>query len=171
MHIAAENAVFEVVDVKTLKPLDAGSPGLLLVTDLNNFSMPRLRYQLGDIAALSGEKCSCGITLPIMDKIQGREDDMFVSAKGAFIHGHYFNHIARNLHSIKQFQIRQHTRDKLSLKIIRSANCDDGEIHFFLNEIHKAMGDVELNMEFVERIPVSPSGKLRYAIREFPLVQ
>lgn len=87
------------------------------MTDLNNFSMPRLRYQLGDVAAIGAQPCTCGLTLPVMEKIQGREDDTFVSLEGSFIHGHFFNHIARNLDGIKQFQIIQHEKSRLSLKI------------------------------------------------------
>ncbi len=39
MHISAENAIMEVVDSKMMQPLPFGQSGLLLVTDLNNFSM------------------------------------------------------------------------------------------------------------------------------------
>jgi len=60
MHVSAENAILEVVDPCTYEPLETGRTGLLLVTDLNNVSMPRLRYALGDMAALCGESCPCG---------------------------------------------------------------------------------------------------------------
>ena len=169
MHITFENAVIEIVDLQSKKRVDPGNSGLLLVTDLNNFSMPRLRYQLGDVASISAQACTCEVTLPMLEKIQGREDDTFVSLEGSFVHGHFFNHIARNFDGIKQFQIIQHERNRLSLKIVKGQNFQDSEVRYFIDKITKAMGRVEVRVEFVEAIPTSGSGKIRYAIREFPL--
>lgn len=169
MHITAENAIIEIVDMHTGQPVEPGKSGLVLVTDLHNKVMPRLRYQVGDVAALSASPCGCGIHLPVMEEIQGREDDTFVSTSGRLIHGHFFNHIARNLNGIKQFQIIQHTPTELSLKIIKDIAYDEKELEHFKAEILKAMGEVTLRVEFVDSIPLSASGKIRYAKREFPL--
>ena len=45
MHISAENMIVEILDIQTNQPFEHGKPGLV-ITDLNNFSMPRLRYKL-----------------------------------------------------------------------------------------------------------------------------
>lgn len=169
MHLTVENAYIEIVDVNTKQPVPPGSSGLVIVTDLNNYSMPRIRYQLGDVATLSLDRCDCGVQLPLLEKIEGREDDIFVATNGAYVHGHVFNHIARNLNGIKQFQIIQHSRSNISLKIIRGLNYDDLQVQQFINEIKKVMGSVEIKVEFVESIEPSNSGKIRYTKREFPL--
>ena len=76
MHLSAENLVAEVIDLLTGELLPAGERGLLLVTDLNNFVQPRLRYQLGDEVIMSDQLCSCGRTLPLLAEVCGREDDI-----------------------------------------------------------------------------------------------
>jgi phenylacetate-CoA ligase len=170
MHIAAENVIIEIVDPVTKEILPAGKSGLILVTDLNNFSMPRLRYQLGDMGALSPDSlCDCGVILPVLERIEGREDDTFVSQSGSYVHGHYFNHIVRNMESFKQFQIIQKTPSDILLKIIKSSEFKQSDLDIFIEGIKKGLGDVNIKLEFVESIPASPSGKVRYAIREFPL--
>ena len=68
MHISAENMIVEILDIQTNQPVEPGKPGLVVITDLNNFSMPRLDIRLGDVAALSKEGCECGRTLPLLRK-------------------------------------------------------------------------------------------------------
>jgi phenylacetate-CoA ligase len=172
MHIFSENCYLEVVDPVTRQPVPPGKSGLVLVTDLHNFAMPRLRYELGDVIKLSGEPCSCGIRYPVLDSIDGREDDIFLSLRGHYIHGHYFNHIARNMESFQTFQIIQHEPDRVSLKLVKHPDHYSlEEEEAFLAAIRRALGDeIILDVKHVDEIPPSASGKYRYAIREFPLL-
>lgn len=169
MHISAENAILEVVDPKTLQPLPDGQSGVLLVTDLNNFKMPRLRYRLGDTAALSGGPCECGLGLPVLEKIEGREDDMFVTADGKLIHGHAFNHISRSLDAVKKFQIVQLSPLHAELSIIKSDSGDPSELEKFTTGVQNLLPQSKIDIKFVDDIPVTGSGKFRYAIRKFDL--
>ena len=173
MHISADNAWLEVVDLKTLEPLPPGEKGLLLVTDLHNRVMPRLRYQLGDVAALSADTCTCGMGLPLLASIEGREDDTFVARDGTLIHGHYFNHLMRNLNGFNGFQIIQHSPDRVTVKLVKRGDLyRPEEEQAFLDGVRRALGeDIELHKEYVDDIPRGPSGKVRYAIREFDLRQ
>jgi len=168
MHITMENAIVEILDIRTLEPVKSGQCGLVAITDLNNYVMPRLRYLVGDTAVL-GETCECGRGLLIFTEITGREDDIFLSLKGNYIHGHFFNHIVRNLDGIKQFQIIQKDRGNLLLKLIKSHNFRTEEAESFIAKIIEAMGSVNIDVEFVDEIPPMASGKVRYAVREFPL--
>lgn len=170
MHAFSENCFLEVVDPITSLPLYPGESGVLLVTDLHNTVMPRLRYQLGDMVALSADTCSCGIGYPLLAAIDGREDDMFVSQTGQYVHGHYFNHIVRNLESFRTFQLIQHEPQRLSLKLVkepgRFRRTDEDRLLF---GIRTALGEVSVQVTYVDQIAPTGSGKFRYAIRECPL--
>ncbi|MFF0827513.1 phenylacetate--CoA ligase family protein [Brevibacillus sp. NPDC003359] len=170
MHAFSGNCYLEVVDPITHIPLYKGQPGALLVTDLHNTVMPRLRYQLGDIAALSDSACSCNLPFPLLSTIDGREDDMFLSLSGQYVHGHYFNHIVRNMDSFRTFQIVQHEPERLSLRLVKEPErflpADEAKL---LAGIRQALGQVSIHVSYVETIPSASSGKTRYAIREFPL--
>ncbi|MBU5255478.1 phenylacetate--CoA ligase family protein [Tissierella praeacuta] len=169
MHITAENAILEVVDPKTFKPLAFGESGILLVTDLNNFSMPRLRYQIGDRAVLTDRNCQCKMGLPILEKIDGREDDMFVTVDGELIHGHIFNHISRSIEAIQKFQIIQYSPLQAELKIIKREGYDVKEIDKFIIGVQELLPKSKIDVKFVDDIPVTASGKYRYAIRKFQI--
>ncbi|MEW6448321.1 MAG: hypothetical protein AB1426_09570 [Bacillota bacterium] len=170
MHIAEENLILEIVDIQTGKKAEDGHSGLVIVTDLHNCSMPRLRYQLGDVARLSNEGCECGKQLRVLQTIEGREDDIFVSREGKLVHGHFWNHIARNMNGIKQFQLIQHDRESVTLKIVKNEKFKPEEVEFFVHQIRDVLGDININVVYCERIEPTASGKLRYAVREFPLL-
>lgn len=171
MHMFADHCLVEVVDLRTKEPVPPGKEGLILVTDLNNYSMPRLRYQLNDVVTVSPKACSCGMTYPVLERIEGREDDVFVKPNGEYVHGHYFNHIARNLEGIDRFQIVQHAPDAFTLQLVKHPSTYQPEVAArFIDGIKQSFGeDIHVSVAFTDQIPPTPSGKVRYAIREFPL--
>ena len=169
MHISAENMIVEILDIQTNQPVEPGKPGLVVITDLNNFSMPRLRYKLGDVAALSKESCECGRTLPLIEKIEGREDDIFIALNGNYVHAVYFCNLARSYPSIMQFQIIQQSRTDILLRIIKSHTFKESEIQAYIDEIYKLMGPVNVIVEYTDTIEPTASGKIRYSKRDFPI--
>lgn len=77
-HLNEDHFYPEIVDPKTLEPLEDGQVGELVFTHLTKKGMPLLRYRTKDLTSLHHEKCSCGRTLVRMDKILGRSDDMLI---------------------------------------------------------------------------------------------
>lgn len=170
MHITEENLILEILDIQTAKKAEDGHSGLVIVTDLHNYSMPRLRYLLGDVARLSNEGCECGRRLRVLQAIEGREDDIFVSKEGKLVHGHFWNHIARNMGGIRQFQLIQHNRENVTLRIVKNEKFKPEEVEFFVHQIRDVLGDSNINLVYCEGIEPTTSGKLRYAVREFPIL-
>jgi phenylacetate-CoA ligase len=68
MHINAEGIFLEVSEDETYDD----HMGKVVVTDLENYGMPLIRYEIGDVARLSGVNCACGRGLPLLEKVQGR---------------------------------------------------------------------------------------------------
>ncbi len=58
-----------------------------IITDLERTSQPIIRYRLNDVLVEKQEKCSCGSVFTALDKIEGREDDVFKfrTAKGEVV--------------------------------------------------------------------------------------
>jgi hypothetical protein len=70
-HVAAENALVEIVDEQG-RDVAPGGRGRVIVTGLNNYAMPFIRYQLGDIALAGTAPCGCGRALPVITRVEGR---------------------------------------------------------------------------------------------------
>lgn len=48
-----------------------------IISDLERTSQPIIRYRLNDVLVKRREKCSCGSVFMALEKIEGREDDVF----------------------------------------------------------------------------------------------
>ena len=78
MHIAEDHFYPEIIDRNTMKPLDEGEIGELVITTLTKEAFPLLRYRTKDITRINyTPDCPCGRTGARMAKIMGRSDDMF----------------------------------------------------------------------------------------------
>lgn len=80
-HINMDSVVLEVLDNKG-EPVSPGEKGKLVCTGLLSHAMPFIRYNMGDVGSLSDESCPCGRGLPILDHLEGRAYDFFISADG-----------------------------------------------------------------------------------------
>jgi len=78
IHIWADLFLLEVIDPKTGEQVENGERGELVVTTLNKWAFPLIRYRIGDITILNNEPCECGRTHPRIMRILGRTDDMIV---------------------------------------------------------------------------------------------
>ncbi len=72
-----DDYLFEIIDPVTLKPVEDGVEGELVVTTLNREGLPLIRYRTSDITTIVGrDKCACGHETARIAKIKGRTDDM-----------------------------------------------------------------------------------------------
>ena len=69
------------------KPVPVGGEGRILVTNLHNYAMPFIRYDIGDVGALSDKACPCGRGLPLLAKLTGRTTDFIRTRSGGVIPG------------------------------------------------------------------------------------
>lgn len=166
-HIASENGIIEIIDNGL--PAHDGQIGKVIITDLNNYSMPLIRYENGDMAVASSRQCSCGRGLPLLKHIIGRESDIFVTPDGKYIPGEVFVHAFLDFEG-DQYQVVQKRIDEIVIKIVRGKHFDEKAMGTIKTELEKWLGDkIRINIDYVDRIPVPESGKRRYVISEVPM--
>lgn len=78
LHIFEDHYFPEIVDPATGAAMPPGEEGELVLTTLDKWAQPLLRYRTHDITRLHYEKCACGRTLVHMDPIRRRSDDMLI---------------------------------------------------------------------------------------------
>lgn len=170
LHLSAENVLLEIVDPITLRPVEPGQSGLVVTTDLNNLAMPRLRYLLGDTATLSIESaCPCGVTLPMLRSLDGREDALFLLPDGRLVHGNFANQLVRKYPAIRQFQLVQTDPRHAELRLVPGDGFDAAQAEAFRQDVAAFLPGVAVRTETVCRIQPSGSGKVRCSIRTFAL--
>jgi len=168
-HISDEDVIVEFL--KEGERVVPGERGRIVFTNLENFAMPVIRYDIKDIGTYTDESCPCGRGLSLMSSVEGRDSDIIMTPSGDFIVVEYFVILFEYMTGVDQFQVIQDTLDHLTVKIIKNQQFTDGELHHIRNEIQKRAGpDVRLTIEFVQDIPVyGREGKRRLVLSHVPL--
>lgn len=78
IHYWADRYIMEILDPETLEPVAPGEVGEMVVTSLQKEASPLIRYRTHDLTRKIVGDCACGVTMPRIDKIMGRSDDMFI---------------------------------------------------------------------------------------------
>ncbi len=77
-HVIESMFYAECLDMETLKPVQEGEVGELVLSNLCTESMPLLRYRIMDLVRFNKQTCGCGRTFLRLDGgVIGRADDMF----------------------------------------------------------------------------------------------
>lgn len=165
LHIIEDNNFIEVID-SAGKPCEPGAKGEIVVTTLNNYSMPLIRYKIGDVGVLQTYKpCACGCTYPKLEKVIGRTTDLFTSLDGNKIDGEYFTHLFYFVNGIKLFQVTQETLNNIVVKIVPDQHVKSDDLSKIEDKIKFVIGDECLvDFEFVDTIPKTKTGKFLYTI-------
>jgi phenylacetate-CoA ligase len=157
-HVQSENVLVEVVNDDGA-PCAVGETGRLLVTDLHNFAMPFVRYEIGDLATTGGP-CRCGRGLPVLKRIYGRVRNMLYLEGGEQVDPDI---AALHLHEIaplRQYQMVQKSYTDIDMKLILARPLTDEEAERMRSLILDALGyPFTLNLTPVDDIPRHPSGK------------
>ena len=175
LHISSPTHFVEVVDDDG-NHVDKGEQGHVLVTSLTNYSMPFIRYRIGDMAVWGGDDCSCDLEFPVLKEISGRETSMFYTKDNDVVSPEYFIHllgVVLDPEWLEKFQIVQQEYDHIVFRCVSSLPQTRVETEFsdsleeITEKIQLVMGDeCTVEYEFVSEIPPSDSGKYLYAISE-----
>jgi phenylacetate-CoA ligase len=79
-HVLSPVTHVEIVDEDGL-PCPVGKPGRVLLTSMQSYAMPLIRYEIGDMAEW-GAPCDCGINLPVIRKLWGRTRHLITTPDG-----------------------------------------------------------------------------------------
>jgi phenylacetate-CoA ligase len=164
MIVSNSNNYLEVVDAAG-NPLPAGVEGEILVTNLANFSMPLLRYAIGDRGIMADPSVCYG--RQILIKVSGRNVDVFRKADGTLIDGEYFTHLLYFRDWLAKFQVVQRTTSQVVFKLVLRSECPPEDLDDIRSKTCFVLGaDTQVDFEMLDDISESASGKYRYTISE-----
>lgn len=162
MYIMSPNVYIEIVDENGNEVPD-GTMGRVLVTNLNGFAMPLIRYEIGDLAIKlprSEYPLKREFNFPILKRVIGRDTDIVKTYSGKFMVVHSFTGIFEHIPEIKQFCVLQENIHGILIYFVRGDNFSSrllidikGRILNYLDE------NFEVEFQEVDHIPSSPSGK------------
>jgi phenylacetate-CoA ligase len=165
LHVNSDRILVEILDNQGM-PCEPGRWGELFVTDLDNYGMPFIRYQIGDSAVWAeDQKCPCGRGLPLLAEVEGRSMDVVRSPSGNSLGGTFWTILFRMKPGIKQIQIVQEKLDGVKVMFVRDVGFEECVLDYFRDRIKEKCGTnfvVEFNE--VSSIRNTKSGKNRLVI-------
>jgi phenylacetate-CoA ligase len=165
IHIFSFNNILEILDQNN-NPVHEGQEGRIIVTSLHNYSMPFIRYEIGDMAVPGPKKCRCDQYLPCLKKISGRLEQQFIKRDGSIVIGYFFVHligVLQNKGFIKKFQVIQEDFDRIRIRTVLDKGLPESEKNEIEQKIKVQMGsDCQIIWDYVDTIESASSGKYFY---------
>ncbi|MDB4453350.1 hypothetical protein N9123_00315 [Pseudomonadales bacterium] len=157
MRVNADHVFLELVD-------DSGNiiehgEGDLLVTDLDCYGMPLLRYQIGDSGELASQN---GNDYPVLRSLSGRSLDVVRAPNGVILGGTYWTMLMRNKPGIEQFQIIQDDINKVMISYKKGGDFNSDLLSYVSQQLHeKTASTLTIEFEEVAGFEATNNGKFR----------
>lgn len=162
MHLNDDLCIVEPVDEKGSRV----KPGVLsekvYITNLFNYTLPLIRYEISDRLMFLDKDCDCGVNHQLIAEPQSRFEFDFVYNKDIYIHHVIF--VSPILHdkNIQEYQVIQ-TKTGADIKIVTSGPVNIKSLTQIIVQRLKTLGlsNPIINFIEVEKFDYPPSGKLK----------
>ena len=125
-HINLEHVIVEILDDDNISIKN--QRGRIIGTNLDNYVMPFIRYENGDLSSINYSKCNCGVNQPLLVSIDGRLTDTIILKTGAKVHGVFFTDIMyeKNIfaNQIQRTQVYQEIPGEIEFRIETNTKID-----------------------------------------------
>ena len=132
-------------------------------TNYCNLAFPLINYDTGDIAKIENIKGRRKIK-----SINGRLEDYIYKKNGVRLGR--LDHVFKNISNVIESQIYQKKDYTVNICIVKAADYNKKDEENILYELNKHLGgDIDVSIQYVNKIRRSSSGKLKFVISEISL--
>lgn len=165
MHINNPHIILECL-TEDNRPAAPGEPGKLVVTDLNNYGMPLIRYRVEDVGVLGEEICTCGRAGSILQRLEGRVADFLKKPDGGQVAGvSLVERTLTKVSGVEQMQLVQETMNEIKVLRVKGKEFSEKTDGDLITEFRQVFdNDVTLTIIDADHIPQETSGKYRFSI-------
>jgi len=164
LHVDCENVLVELAD----GPAGTGLKRIL-VTKLTQFSMPFIRYDIGDLAEGPLSYCPCGRGFPVLKRVVGRVTETIRFPNDRCLPGELFPHLFKDC-GIAAYQVFQAPDYSVDVRLVKAPNQTPEQDELMRRVIAQRLGpDIPVRYRYVDRIERSPTGKLLPVVSQAPL--
>lgn len=165
LYIAAEHVKLEILNNAGIP--DEENEGNIIITNLDNYAMPFIRYENGDSGQFAKEITGRLFNFPILKNVSGRTADTIILANGSKVHGVFFTDILNELSFnnpdfMHRFQVYQHIPGDIEFRIEAKRKLSDRYLISLEKALYKFFNKVTITV--MEELPRDNSGKFRYII-------
>jgi phenylacetate-CoA ligase len=164
MHVNGDALLVEIVPDPAYPPPN----GRILITDMLNYSMPLIRYEIGDVGRWAeAQSCPCGRGLPLIADVQGRITDFLVLPNGTYVSGPALTLVVSDMPDVAQVQFVQRSEKLIVLRVVPGKGYGENTREELRRRIALYLRDqADLALEEVPSIAKEVSGKYRFVVNE-----
>jgi phenylacetate-CoA ligase len=159
-HVVGEGYIVEIL--KGGQPAAPGEAGEVVITDLNNYCLPFIRYRIGDLAVAvdQSKPCACGRGLPLIGAIEGRVQSIIIGTDGRYVPGTFFAHLLKDYdHAVRLFQVEQERPGHIFFRVVKGGRYSDETLQEILAVFREYLGDIQIEVSFVDNVELIRTGK------------
>jgi phenylacetate-CoA ligase len=162
LHVDEDYAAVEFI------PLGRDGLHRIIGTNFTNPATPFIRYDTQDLATILDERsCACGRPGRVVERIDGRRDDYVLLRDGTRLGR--MDHIFKDMVNIHEAQIHQARPGEMTIRVVRGRAYREEDEQTLLREAVKRVGGgTEVRIEYMDALPRSSVGKLRFVVSELP---
>lgn len=162
IYLNTKSLYFELLKLDSDKKAEPGEIGRVVVTDLYNYAMPLIRYDLGDLAISNNNPEE----LLFLEQFSGRTAGSIMNTNGARVSNVTFSGAIEPYTGIVRYQIIQKSVNEYTFKYV--GEISDDEEKSLKDRLHKCLGeDGDINILVVDKIDVEKNGKYKVTKRLF----
>jgi phenylacetate-CoA ligase len=155
--------IVEILKLDSDNPAPYGELGRIVVTDLYNRATPLIRYDTGDLGIMEIREDE----LPVLARIDGRKSDILTNTSGEVISPFIFHATLSEYDEISQVQLIQKNK-QYTFRINTSGKTFTREPEFLAHYQQFLGADAQIQVVYVDEIPVLQSGKRKLVVNEGP---
>jgi phenylacetate-CoA ligase len=157
LHLLEESNYVEILD-------DRGKPttgtGEVALTSLFNFSVPLIRYQMGDLARFATDPCPCGRGGRLLASIEGRKWGSLRGATGRTVTPFLLSRLMQETPEVQRFQAVQNTLGLVKIRLVYEREPGREDLEAVRQRLCSELGEgTRIEFERVRDIEAEASGK------------
>lgn len=160
-HVDMELGIIEFEPSAALQPRQRR----IICTALHNLAMPLIRYEIGDIATVSGDECHCGRQAPVVEQIDGRIESYIITPDGRQLGRLDF--LFKDSLSILEAQLVQDRLDHVLVKVVVTDAYSLADGQKLVADMRGYLGNaINIDIKCVDQIPREANGKFRQIVSQ-----
>lgn len=157
----------EIQNITSHQICDSGE-GEILVTKLTNYSMPLIRYRIGDTGEVADNLEGYPGSYSVLKKLTGRTNAHLKKEDGGMVHGEYVTHLFYNKDWIESFRVIQHDYKEVEFQIVvkKGFQKNEEDLALMKHDLNQVIAGCHIKVTYLEEIPKLTSGKYQFVISE-----
>lgn len=136
-HLREADLFFEIINPVCGHPLPVGTEGEVVFTTLTRSGMPLIRYRTGDLSRFLPDRCPCGSSLPLLEKVHTRISGQLPLRSGGSICMADLDEVLFRFNGLIDFsaKLKKHTTfDELVLNLVLRPDQNSAKVIQMIRE-------------------------------------